>query len=74
MLQAPLPAPASASDAPASPSSAAAPSESVERPPPGLARGKWEAPPWAFVLVAALTVVGSAVWLLLFLRARRSGS
>jgi len=29
----------------------------VKRPEPGLARGVWEAPPWAFVVVAALVLI-----------------
>ncbi len=58
----------------ASASAAPAPSEIVERPEPGLARGRWEAPGWAFALVAALTVIGGLVWLAITLRARRSGS
>jgi hypothetical protein len=49
-----------------------APSEIVERPDPGLARGRWEAPRWAFALVAALTVLGGLVWIALAVRARRS--
>jgi hypothetical protein len=31
--------------------------EIVHRPDPGLARGKWEAPSWAFLAVAAVAVV-----------------
>lgn len=49
-------------------------SETIERPEPGLARGRWEAPRWAFALVAALTVIGGLVWLAVALRARRSGT
>jgi hypothetical protein len=59
---------------PGAPSDTAAPTESVQYPDPGLAHGRWEAPPWAFVLVAALTVVGSLVWLAVALRVRRSRS
>ena len=59
---------------PTDPSATPAPTESVERPAPGLARGRWEAPRWAFALVAALTVVGSLVWLAIALRARRMGA
>jgi len=60
---------------PSAPSgSGPAPAESIQSPDPGLAHGRWEAPPWAFVLVAALAVIGSLVWLALALRARRSGS
>ena len=56
---------------PATPSDAPAPTESVKRPDGGLAAGRWEAPPWAFALVAALAVVGSLVWLAIALRTRR---
>ncbi|MBI5531497.1 MAG: hypothetical protein HY898_02200 [Deltaproteobacteria bacterium] len=47
----------------------------VERPPPGPARGKWEAPVWAIVLIAVSTVLvagGYGLWRLL--RARKSES
>jgi hypothetical protein len=64
-----MPPAASASAAPAP-----APTEIVERPDPGLSRGRWEAPRWAFALIAALTVIGGLVWLAITLRARRSGS
>lgn len=40
------------------------PSETVTRPDPGLARGKWEAPPWAFWLALALIVTGAALYVL----------
>ena len=50
------------------------PTETVVRPDPGLASGRWEAPRWAFALVAALTVLGGLVWLAVTLRARRMGS
>jgi hypothetical protein len=40
------------------------PTETVTRPDPGLARGKWEAPAWAFWLALALIVVGTAAYLL----------
>ncbi len=49
---------------------APAPTESVERPAPGLARGRWEAPPWVFVLVAVATVLTSLAWLVVALRQR----
>lgn len=55
-----------------SPSPLPAPAESVERPPPGLARGRWEAPRWVFALVVALTVLGGLAWLLVALRTRLS--
>lgn len=53
------------------PSAPPAPTESVERPPGGLASGRWEAPAWAFYLVAALTLVGGLAWLAVLLRSRR---
>jgi hypothetical protein len=40
------------------------PTETVTRPDPGLARGKWEAPAWAFWLALALVVVGSTLYVL----------
>lgn len=40
------------------------PTETVTRPDPGLARGKWEAPAWAFWLALALIVVGTAAYVL----------
>jgi hypothetical protein len=36
--------------------------ETVDRPEPGLARGRWEAPPWFFYAVLVLAIVGSAAW------------
>lgn len=51
---------------------APASSESVLRPPPGLARGRWEAPAWAFWLVAAAALLGGLAWIALALRARRN--
>ncbi len=36
----------------------------VERPPPGLARGKWEASPAFFWIVGAVVVFGVAVYVL----------
>ena len=46
---------------PAGPSPAPTATESVTRPDPGLARGTWEAPVWAFwvalAVVAAVTVL-----------------
>ncbi len=53
------------------PAPAAAPSETIERPEAGLAAGRWEAPAWAFVAVAAAAVLGALAWLLLALRTRR---
>lgn len=36
--------------------------ETVTRPDPGLARGKWEAPAWAFWVVLAVVVVGVGLY------------
>ena len=44
------------------------PTETVTRPDPGLARGKWEAPAWAFWLALVLIAVGTAIYVL-----RRTG-
>jgi hypothetical protein len=38
--------------------------EIVHRPDPGLARGKWEAPSWAFLAVAAFAVVITLLYVL----------
>jgi hypothetical protein len=66
-------APASAtslpSASPASPPSVA--SETVERPDPGLARGRWEAPAWSFTVVAIAALLGGLAWLAFVLRARK---
>ena len=40
------------------------PTETVTRPDPGLARGKWEAPPWAFWLMLAVLLVGTTLYVL----------
>jgi hypothetical protein len=40
------------------------PTETVTRPDPGLARGKWEAPAWAFWLALAVIAVGTTVYVL----------
>jgi hypothetical protein len=51
-------------------------SETVERPEPGLARGRWEAPAWFFYAVLALAIAGSAAWAIAARRRRirlRSG-
>ncbi len=58
----------------AAPAPTATPTETVVRPDPGLASGRWEAPRWVFALVAALTVLGGLVWLAVALRTRRTGS
>ncbi len=39
------------------------PVETVSRPEPGtLARGAWEAPPWAFYVVAGFVVVAAVLY------------
>ncbi len=38
--------------------------ETVTRPDPGLARGAWEAPSWAFWVALAVVLVGAGVYLL----------
>jgi hypothetical protein len=58
----------------AAPAPSVTPTETIVRPDPGLASGRWEAPRWAFALVAALTVLGGLVWIAVALRARRMGS
>jgi hypothetical protein len=54
-----------ASSAPSSIVAAPASTEIVHRPEPGsgLARGKWEAPPWAFYTAAVVVIVVAAVYL-----------
>ena len=52
----PPPAPAAAPSLPAT--------ETVTRPDPGLARGKWEAPPWAFWVALAIVAVGTTLYVL----------
>jgi hypothetical protein len=42
--------------------------ETVTRPDPGLARGKWEAPAWAFWVAMALVLAGASLYVL-----RRAG-
>jgi hypothetical protein len=46
----------------------------TERPPEGLARGRWEAPGWAIVLLGIAVVLGAAAYLVLRARARRQAS
>ncbi len=46
------------------PDPAAAPSEVVTRPDPGLARGVWEAPAWAFWAALALVLLAAVFYLL----------
>ena len=36
----------------------------------GLARGRWEAPAWAFWAVAAAALIGGLAWLLVTVRSR----
>src|SRR5438874_8122841 len=52
--------------APAAPAPAPSPTatEVVTRPDPGLARGKWEAPPWLFWVLLAAIVLGAAAYVL----------
>jgi hypothetical protein len=52
----------------ASASAAPTATETVTRPDPGVARGKWEAPPWAFWVALALAVIGLGLYV-----ARRMG-
>ena len=49
-----------------------APTESVQRPDPGLGQGRWEAPPWAFYMTLVAVVLGGLAWLAVALRTRRS--
>jgi hypothetical protein len=50
---------------------AEAASERVERPEPGLARGRWEAPPSVFYGVAAVTLIGGVTLAIRGLRKSR---
>ena len=63
MLQ---PSSAAATNAPSPPPGTAAPSatETATRPDPGLARGKWEAPAWAFWVALAVVAVGTTLYVL----------
>lgn len=45
--------------------------EIVHRPDPGLARGRFEAPPWAFVVAAALVTAALAAFVVRAVRSRR---
>jgi hypothetical protein len=40
------------------------PTETVTRPDPGLARGKWEAPAWSFWLALAVICAGTTLYVL----------
>lgn len=51
----------------ASPTNAPSPAtgtETVTRPDPGLARGKWEAPAWAFWVALAVVAIGTTLYVL----------
>jgi len=50
------------------------PTETVTRPDPGLARGKWEAPAWAFWLALALVALGTTAYVLRRMGMLRLGS
>ena len=47
---------------PGSASPAPTATETVTRPDPGLARGKWEAPVWAFWVALAVVVLGVGLY------------
>ncbi|HZU84448.1 MAG TPA: hypothetical protein VE987_16075 [Polyangiaceae bacterium] len=48
--------------------------ESVERPEPGLARGRWEAPPWVFFAMIALMLLAVVAYGAAAIRGRRSAA
>ncbi len=50
--------------APAPSSLPPGPTETVTRPEPGLARGVWEAPPWAFWTALAVVLVAATAYAL----------
>ena len=58
----------------AAPQTEPVPGETVERPEPGLARGRWEAPGWFFYAVAVAALVSAVAWIATALRARRRGA
>ncbi|MFO7178939.1 MAG: hypothetical protein DIU78_009595 [Pseudomonadota bacterium] len=60
-------------DAPNSALAAPAPTVIVERPPPGLARGKYPGPAWLVVLLAVLAVSIAGAFYVRRLVARRRG-
>ena len=69
-IQAPSAATASTPPVAASaPAPAPTAQETVVRPPPGLARGVWEARPWLFYVIAAAVVVAALGYAL-----RRAGA
>jgi hypothetical protein len=41
---------------------------------PGLAHGHWEAPSWAFYVIAGAAIVGGLTWLGVFLGTRTGRS
>jgi hypothetical protein len=47
---------------PGTASAAPTATETVTRPDPGLARGKWEAPVWAFWVALAVGVIGLGLY------------
>lgn len=49
-------------DSSAPPGPAPTATETVSRPEPGLARGKWEAPAWAFWVALAVILVGVGLY------------
>jgi hypothetical protein len=57
-----------ASSVPRAPEPAPTATETVTRPDPGLARGKWEAPQWAFWVALAVVLLGGGLYV-----ARRMG-
>jgi hypothetical protein len=46
--------------------------QTIERPEPGLARGRFEAPAWVFWAVIAATAAAGVAWAVRVLRARRA--
>lgn len=67
----------SASGAPSASAGPSAPAELVTRPDPGLARGVWEAPPWAFWTALGVVVVAATLYALSragVLRSPRAGA
>lgn len=45
-------------------------SQAAERPEPGLAKGRWEAPSWVFWSIALVTIALGAGWAAKALQAR----
>ena len=66
LTAAPPPSAPAASTPHAAPTAPAAPAatETVTRPDPGLARGRWEAPAWAFWAALAVIVACTALYVL----------